>query len=230
MRNDLHRASLYFRFIREEHEHHHEIFLKGQRELLESLSRVRVDPTAPVKNQQQQNQNSNQAPPAAEPELPDLSTDLKKIYRKIVTDTHPDKLVNAKISEKEHSKKNEAYIRATVAFNKKDEDALIEIAVDLELEIDLPDVQIAKSLRSRGGKLEDQIAKIKSSPEWYWAHSDENRRLQIIKEICQRNGWILVTDEQIIESIRYVAGMHPGTKVDVRERARKAMQERHRIT
>jgi hypothetical protein len=230
MRNDLHRASLYFRFIREEHEHHHEIFLKGQRELLEALSRVRVDPTAPVKNQQQQNQNSNQAPAAAEPELPDLSTDLKKIYRKIVTDTHPDKLVNAKISEKEHSKKNEAYIRATVAFNKKDEDALIEIAVDLELEIDLPDEQIAKSLRSRGGKLEDQIAKIKSSPEWYWAHSDENRRLQIIKEICQRNGWILVTDEQIIESIRYVAGMHPGTRDDVRERARKAMQERHRIT
>lgn len=230
MRNDLHRASLYFRFIREEHEHHHEIFLKGQRELLEALSRVRVDPTAPVKNQQQQNQNSNQAPPAAEPELPDLSTDLKKIYRKIVTDTHPDKLVNAKISEKEHSKKNEAYIKATVAFDKKDEDALIEIAVDLELEIDLPDEQIAKSLRSRGGKLEDQIAKIKSSPEWYWAHSDENRRLQIIKEICQRNGWILVTDEQIIESIRYVAGMHPGTKDDVRERARKAMQERHRIT
>jgi hypothetical protein len=230
MRNDLHRASLYFRFIREEHEHHHEIFLKGQRELLESLSRVRVDPTAPVKNQQQQNQNSNQAPAAAEPELPDLSTDLKKIYRKIVTDTHPDKLVNAKISEKEHSKKNEAYISATVAFNKKDEDALIEIAVDLELEIDLPDEQIAKSLRSRGGKLEDQIAKIKSSPEWYWAHSDENRRLQIIKEICQRNGWILVTDEQIIESIRYVAGMHPGSKDDVRERARKAMQERHRIT
>lgn len=230
MRNDLHRASLYFRFIREEHEHHHEIFLKGQRELLEALSRVRVDPTAPVNNQQQQNQNSNQAPPAAEPELPDLSTDLKKIYRKIVTDTHPDKLVNAKISEKEHSKKNEAYIRATVAFNKKDEDALIEIAVDLELEIDLPDEQIAKSLRSRGGKLEDQIAKIKSSPEWYWAHSDENRRLQIIKEICQRNGWILVTDEQIIESIRYVAGMHPGSKDDVRERARKAMQERHRIT
>lgn len=155
---------------------------------------------------------------------------MKKIYRKIVTDTHPDKLVNAKISEKEHSKKNEAYIKATVAFNKKDEDALIEIAVDLELEIDLPDEQIAKSLRSRGGKLEDQIAKIKSSPEWYWAHSDENRRLQIIKEICQRNGWILVTDEQIIESIRYVAGMHPGTRDDVRERARKAMQERHRIT
>jgi len=191
---------------------------------------VRVDPTAPVKNQHQQNQNSNQASAAAEPELPDLSTDLKKIYRKIVTDTHPDKLVNAKISEKEHSKKNEAYIKATVAFNKKDEDALIEIAVDLELEIDLPDEQIAKSLRSRGGKLEDQIAKIKSSPEWYWAHSDENRRLQIIKEICQRNGWILVTDEQIIESIRYVAGMHPGTRDDVRERARKAMQERHRIT
>ena len=228
MSSDLQRASLYFRFIREEHEHHHEIFLKGQKELLEALSRVRVDPTVPPKQQQQSGKQTAQ--PAPEPDLQDLSPDLKKIYRKIVTETHPDKLINAQISVKERNKKNEAYIKATSAFDKKDEDALIEVAVDLEIDVDLPDERIAKSLRSRGKKLEDQIVKIKGSPEWFWAHSDENRRVQILKEICDRNGWILVSDEVIIETIRYVAGMHPGSKDDVRERARKAMQERRRIT
>ena len=230
MSNDLQRASLYFRFIREEHDHHHEIFLKGQREMLEALTRVRVDPTAPPKQHQQQQAGKQPAQPAPAPEVPDLSPDLKKIYRKIVTDTHPDKLINAKISEKERSKKNDAYIKATGAFDKKDEDVLIEVAVDLELDIDLPDERIAKSLRSRGKKLEDQIVKIKGTPEWYWAHSDENRRVEILKEICNRNGWILVSDEMIIETIRYVAGMHPGSRNDVRERARKVMQERRRIT
>lgn len=196
--------------------------------MLEALSRVRVDPTAPPKQQQQSGRQPAQAAP--EPELPDLSPDLKKIYRKIVTDTHPDKLINAQISEKERSKKNEAYIKATSAFDKKDEDALIEVAVDLELDIDLPDERVAKSLRARGKKLEDQIVKIKGSPEWFWAHADEARRVQIIKEICNRNGWILVSDDVIIETIRYVSGMHPGSRDDVRARARKAMQERRRIT
>ena len=227
MSSDLQRASLYFRFIREEHEHHHEIFLKGQKEMLASLSRVRIDTTAPPR-QQHDGKQPTQAVPEDEPV--DLSPDLKKIYRKIVIETHPDKLINAKISEKERNNKSEAYIKATTAFDKKDEDTLIEVAVDLELDIDLPDERIAKSLRARGKKLEDQIVKIKSSPEWYWAHADENLRVQIIKEICNRNGWILVSDEMIIETIRYVAGMHPGTRDDVRSRARKAMQERRRIT
>lgn len=230
MSSELQRASLYFRFIREEHDHHQQIFLKGQKEMLEALIRVRVDPNAAPKQQAQQQTNRQVAAPQHDVENADLSVELKKIYRKIVVDTHPDKLINAQISEKERAKKNEAYIKATAAFEKKDEDVLIEVAVDLELEIDLPDEQIAKSLRSRGKKLEEQITKIKSSPEWYWAHADESRRVVIIKEICNRNGWIYVTDEQIVETIRYVAGMHPGTKEDIRARARKMMQERRRIT
>lgn len=197
--------------------------------MLEALVRVRVDPNAPPKQQApQQTQQQAATQPTQEPA--DLSAEMKKIYRKIVVDTHPDKLINAQISEKERAKKNEAYIKAITAFEKKDEDVLVEVAVDLELDIDLPDEQIAKSLKTRGKKLEEQIVKIKSSPEWYWAHSDETRRVAIIKEICQRNGWIYVDDERIIETIRYVAGMHPGSRDDVRERARKAMQERRRIT
>lgn len=229
MSSELQRASLYFRFIREEHEHHQTIFTKGQKEMLEALVRVRVDPNAPPKQQPQQQTQKQEAPPQPQ-DLPDLSVEIKKIFRKIVIDTHPDKLINAKISEKERHKKNEAYIKAAVAFEKKDEDSLIEIAVDLEIQIDLPDAQIAKSLRTRGKKLEDLIAKIKTSPEWYWVHADENKRVSIIKQICQRNGWIYVEDTLIVETIRYVAGMHPGSKEDLRERARKTMQERRRIT
>jgi len=230
MSTELQRASLYFRFIREEHEHHQTIFAKGQKEMLEALARVRVDPNAPPRQQANQQAQPRSADPAPKDELADLSAEIKKIYRKIVVDTHPDKLINVQISEKERAKKNEAYIKAIEAFEKKDEDVLIEVAVDLELEIDLPDEKIAKSLRSRGKKLEDLIAKIKSSPEWYWAHADEQRRLAIIKEICQRNGWLYVADDIIMEAIRYVAGMHPGSKEDVRARARKMVQERRRIT
>lgn len=230
MSSELQRASLYFRFIREEHDHHQQIFLKGQKEMLEALIRVRVDPNAPPRQQVNQQAQPRSADESPKDEPADLSAEMKKIYRKIVVDTHPDKLINAQISEKERAKKNEAYIKAIAAFEKKDEDVLVEVAVDLELDIDLPDEQIAKSLKTRGKKLEEQIVKIKSSPEWYWAHSDESRRVAIIKEICQRNGWIYVDDESIIETIRYVAGMHPGTKEDLRARARKMMQERRRIT
>lgn len=230
MSSELQRASLYFRFIREEHEHHQVTFLKGQKEMLEALSRVRVDPNAPPRQQDQNHPPRQPQHVVPDSDPADLSADMKKIYRKIVIDTHPDKLINAQISEKERSKKNEAYIKATAAFEKKDEDVLVEIAVDLDLDIDLPDEQIAKSLRSRGKKLEELIVKIKSSPEWYWAHADEQRRVAIIKEICQRNGWLFVADDIILETLRYVAGMHPGSKEDVRDRARKTVQARRRIT
>lgn len=231
MNSELQRASLYFRFIKGEHAHFQEIFERGRKEMLEALSRVRVG-TSGTQNQthnQQENPKSNVEDKISE-QLADLPAELKKLYRKIAVETHPDKLINAKISEKERLKKSEAYVKAVAAFDKKDADALIEIAVDLEIETNLPEEQVAQSLRTRGKLLEQEIERIKNTPEWFWAHASEQQKIDVIKQICQRNGWIYVTDEVIVETVRYVSGMHPGSKSDIQARARKLMQERRRLS
>lgn len=237
MEGELNRASLFFRYIREENEHHKSLFEKGKSEMLESLKNVRVDPSATAAPPPQQQSSGGAPPPPPPPDVSepekkeaDLDLDIKKIYRKIVMETHPDKTDKMSLSQKEKEKRERAYKRATAAAGSADGDTLIELAVDFEIETGLDEDRIASSLRRRSKILEDEINKIRSSVEWVWIHTTEERKVEIIKEICKRNGWLYVTDEQITESIRRVLGTHPGSKEDLMRRARASMQKRRQIS
>lgn len=216
------------RYIREEHAHHLEIFQQGQRQLLESLKNVRVDPNAPSLSVPEKEENKSTNFSKADDDIKVTSHDLKKLYRKIVQETHPDKLIGSGFSDKEVKKRNDLYVRAVKAVKDADEDTLIELAVDLDIEIDMDEARIAAGLHSRGKKLEIEIQQIKKSVEWFWVSADEKSRIDIIKQICQRNGWIYVSEDQIINTIRRVVGTHPGAKEDIRTRAR--LNKNSRIT
>jgi hypothetical protein len=232
MSRELQRASLFFKYIREEHAHHIEILECGKQQLLEALKYVKVDPNAQPRQQNQQQGTPPQQP--SEPEKPpvpdDVAVDVKKLYKKIVQETHPDKLAQSDHGQKEREKRVKMYMDAVKAFQASDRDNLVEIALDLEIDTGLEVEKIVASLMTRSKTLELQIQQAKGTVEWLWVHSDEARRIEVIKELCRRNGWLYVTDEQIAESVRYVSGMHPVSKEDVRSRARKMMQERRRIT
>lgn len=231
MSSELHRASLYFRFIREEHNHQCQIFEKGRSQILDALKHVKVDPNRPQPTPQQQAQGHvpPPAPKKEEENKVDISSDVKKLYRKIVQETHPDKMINAQHSLKEIEKRKEMYVKAVEAFKLGDENILIEVAVDLEIPLEFDDDRIVKALTERSRSLESDIARIKGTPEWYWIHASEEEKIRVIKEICVRNGWLYVTDEQIIESVRYVLGVHPGSREDVRQRARQRIQSRNQL-
>lgn len=225
---ELNRASHYFRYVRLEREHHQEIFETGRQQMLESLKNIRVDPS--------QKRPPAQQPPPPPPENSNddsnseehtpVSADTKKLYRKIVVETHPDKTDKMGLGEKEAEKRRKLYLRATEALRNQDVDTLVEIAVDLEVETGLDDKEIASTLVRRGKVLEQEIVKIRSSPEWAWMHSSEEKRVEVIREICKRNGWIYVTDDQIESAVRFATGVHPGSREDVRRRARELVQKR----
>ena len=231
MDRELNRASLFFRYIREENEHHRSVFERGKREMLESLKNVRVDPTAQPQAPAPPQQEAPGAPSdPGDQKSESLDADLKKLFRKIVVETHPDKTDKMGLSQKEIDKREKAYRRATAASVKADGDTLIEIAVDLDIEIGIDDLKIAESLRRRAKILEDEIHNIKNSVEWFWVQDSEDKKIEIIKEICRRNGWIYVTDDQIVESIRRVLGIHPGSREEVMRKAREMTQKRRQIS
>lgn len=235
MSNELHRTTLYFRFIREEHAHHLELFDKGRQQMLDALKFVKVDPNKstqqPPQNTQQTNREQDVAKQQAEPDEPkiEIEQDVKKLYRKIVQETHPDKLLNSQHGVKESEKRKSLYLRAVDAFKQGDDSALIEIAIDLDLSLNFDDDRVVKALMVRCRHFEKEINKIKVSPEFHWINAPEEEKIRIIKEICARNGWLYITDEQIVESVKYATGMHPGSREDVRQRARQRMQERRQI-
>lgn len=230
MSSELQRATLFFKYIREEHTHHQEVLERGKSEMLSALKHVRVDPNAQRKPPEQHvpPPPAPEHPPEEEPSSSATPPELKKLYRKIVQETHPDKIAGMGLGQKEHEKRSSLYKRAVEAFRNVDEDVLIETALDLDIETGLDEERVASSLRKRATSLESAIKAIKGSVEWFWVHAPEEEKIRIIKEICTRNGWLYITDEQIAESVRYVVGMHPGTKDSVRERARQKMLERRK--
>lgn len=234
MSSELNRTTLYFRFIREEHTHHLEMFDKGRQQMLDALKFVKVDPSKPQQQAHNTGGSQNSQPPPAPKEEVDehkieIEQDVKKLYRKIVQETHPDKLINTQHGEKETDKRKSLYLRAVDAFKQGDDSALIEIAIDLDLTLDFDDNRVVKALAARCRFFEKEINKIKMSPEIHWMNAPEEEKIRIIREICVRNGWIYVTDEQIVDSVKYATGIHPGTREDVRQRARQRMQSRRQI-
>lgn len=232
MEGELNRASLFFRYIREENEHHKQLFERGKREMLESLKHVRADPGA---TQQEQPKGPPPASPQAdagnppEPENQPLDADIKRLYRRIALETHPDKTDKMGLSQKEAEKRDKAYRRSAVAAAALDSDTLIEIAVDLEIDTGLDELRVAASLRRRAKVLEDEISGIKRSVEWFWIHAPDEKKVEIIKEICKRNGWLYVTESQIEDAVRRVVGVHPGSRDDVMRRAREMVQKRRQL-
>lgn len=232
MEGELNRASLFFRYIREENEHHKQLFERGKREMLESLKHVRADPGAP---QQEHPRGPPPSSPQAdagnppEPENQPLDADIKRLYRRIALETHPDKTEKMGLSQKEAEKRDKAYKRSAVAAAALDSDTLIEIAVDLEIDTGLDELRVAASLRRRAKVLEDEISVIKRSVEWFWIHAPDEKKVEIIKEICKRNGWLYVTESQIEDAVRRVVGVHPGSRDEVMRRAREMVQKRRQL-
>lgn len=211
--------------------------------MLSALKHVRVDPAQPAQPSSPPPpppspvdvtpQDSNEAPPEKtaedQKESPAPDADLRKLYRKIVHETHPDKVAALGLGQKESERRIRLYKLATEASNKLNEDVLVEVALDLEIDTGLDEARIAKSLKNRADFFAKEISDIKSSVEWFWVNAPEDEKIRIIKEICNRNGWIYVTDDDIVECVRFATGVHPGSREEVMRRARERNQKRRRL-
>lgn len=204
--------------------------------MLSALKHVRVDPSAPqkpVSNNQESNTSKKDLLPDTNEELKDTAAsdaDLRKLYRKIVHETHPDKIAISGLGQKEIDRRMGFYRLATEAANKQNEDILVEIALDLEIDTGLDEARIASSLRNRSQFFTKEINQIKDSVEWFWVHATEEAKIKVVKEICNRNGWLYVTDEDIVECVRFATGVHPGSREEVMRRARDRNQKRRKLS
>jgi DnaJ-domain-containing protein 1 len=206
--------------------------------MLSALRHVRVDPNAskpePKAATSHAGDSQQSGPESAKEEdpatIPASDAELKRLYRKIVHETHPDKVSSAGYGEKEAERRTHLYKLATEASNKQNEDVLVEVALDLEIDTGLDEERIAKSLKNRSLYFSSEISQIKASVEWFWVNAPEEEKVKIIKEICNRNGWIYVTDADIVECVRFATGVHPGSREEVMRKAREINQKRRALS
>lgn len=109
-----------------------------------------------------------------------VSKPVEKLFRKIATQTHPDKL--GKLEGEERAAKEKLFRDATEA---KDEDNLLKLhIIAAELSIEIPDISFQDILmfEKKIEEIKSEIDSRKGTWVWSWLISPSEKREQIIKD------------------------------------------------
>ena len=122
----------------------------------------------------------------------------KKLYKKIVYITHPDKTASIKIPFIVE-KFNNYYTLAVSSYNNEDYHNLIMLAFDLEIEFDenLIDSYIKPQIQT----LEKEISSKKHLLGYQWHHIPEDNKVVTLENYLTRMGFIFTKDD-VVKVIR----------------------------
>ena len=119
----------------------------------------------------------------------------KRLYRKITMSTHPDRLSQMTLSDSEKMDREKQYLKATKAVEEENYSALIEIALDLNIDHDdLPHEERLMLLNSKMDWYGQEIQTTKNMIEWQWFHADDDARKNILISFCGQCGYEYPSD------------------------------------
>ncbi len=113
-----------------------------------------------------------------------LIDDCKKLYKKLVSKTHPDK--NMSRSEETQEAQLEDYKRCRGAYENNDWFTLFEMALDYKLEIPKGTPKQIKWMESEANRAKKMIEVIQSTYEWQYAEPDNDiiKKESIMVKCC----------------------------------------------
>jgi hypothetical protein len=134
---------------------------------------------------------------------------VKKVFRKIVRITHPDKLpagLGIEIRENLVS----SYQNATEAVDRSDYIKLIVVADDLKLDLSNIKIENSEIFSEREARFKKKIDEIQKSVFWVWANSPSEKKDAIVQEFLKSQGW---TSSATIRNRDRPPGQHPGKNI-----------------
>jgi hypothetical protein len=115
--------------------------------------------------------------------------DLKDLFKKIALKTHPDKLRD--MEEEEAEALTELYKEAAGAAEVGDGMALLEIAYELGIKVNIDPEKEVEWLSKKILMLQESISEMKNTAEWIWGHSDGSERIRVEKMVISQLGFKL---------------------------------------
>jgi hypothetical protein len=106
----------------------------------------------------------------------DTSINIKKIYREIVKNTHPDVVRNQKL--------NELYLEATSAYETNDVVTLYKVCSDLMIDFPWDDSEIQK-IKLKIEQYKNQIVFLESTYTFKWLKSDDVDKNKIVLKFIE---------------------------------------------
>ena len=108
-------------------------------------------------------------------------SEVKKVYRDIAIQTHPDKLHDCDKDEMEEKK--EIYNKAIKARNENDIDTLMRLASDLNIEMEPMSMDSLEDLEKQIEKKEKEIESMHKDIAWIWYYENKQGRKNILDNI-----------------------------------------------
>ena len=117
--------------------------------------------------------------------------DLGTLFKKIALKTHPDKLQDADEDEVDYL--TELYKEAASAAEIGDGMALLEIAYELDIKVNIDPKKEKEWLGRKIDIIKDSIEEIKQTAEWIWYHSSGLNRDVVEKMVTDQLGFKIKT-------------------------------------
>ena len=143
----------------------------------------------------------------------------KKIYKKIVRKSHPDKnILNPHEDEKI---KFENIYRDTVdVYARGDHLYLLSNAYDINLPVSFIDDELREKVDKKTGELKSQIVMMKKTHYWQWSSFNEKQKTDFLKCYFKDLGYS-ISEEEAVKSLRKKPERKTGTRPKQNIRNRK---------
>ena len=100
---------------------------------------------------------------------------MKKLFKEIAKETHPDKISRREdLSKLEKLRREELYKKANQAISIGDEFHLLEIALELDVSVDLTENLQIKIIRNEIKKIKNKINELQIKVSWIWGENEGN--------------------------------------------------------
>jgi len=109
---------------------------------------------------------------------------IRKVFKKIAIETHPDKLISKSDFEIEY--KASLFEKAKKSLDDNDFCGIIEVAKKLDIEVEELTEQQIKEISLKNQEMSHEIRKFKSSVAWVWFFSDEESRKNIMERFVAK--------------------------------------------
>lgn len=176
---------------------------------------------------------------AATESMPDIGDDeykngadpeIKKLFRKIVMLSHPDKVLHMPgLSEEEKHDRFQIYRQACKAFENNVIDDLVELAIYLGIDVNIPITAKIGKIKSQIKKAEQELTGIRQAVEWIWGvnFGDNSLRARILAAVCRNLGAKDIKEDITIQFIkRYDSDNYRAARRKIGERPKRKVGER----
>ena len=163
------------------------------------------------------NSDNNSVEESNTPESPQW---MKKLFKKIAFETHPDRLINREdLTSVEKTQREEWYKEAQAAFDAIDGLPLLEIAEKLQVSISISLEEQLEIITAGIITINQQIKGCKDLVGWAWGENEGNIdvRVKLIQYVRAYLKMIIVDEKMIKDYIIEFEGGSPATQSDLQE-------------